>query len=771
MKIATKIVLACTVLCALGVVITGGFIGWKSSVLAEEALYNRASQQLISVREIKKNEIQRYFDQISGQVTTLAGLKSTQEAMLEFTQAFKAYPTNQVSSSDITKLNQYYSNQFGTTYRESNNGQSANESQRLSQIPEIGIALQARYIAVNPNGLGEKHQMESDSLGTDYDGVHKKHHPGIKSFLEQFGYYDIFLVDLDGNIVYSVFKELDFATNLTSGPYQDSGIAVAYREGMKKGNGQFYLEDFYPYYPSYEAAASFISTPVFTQGKRSGVLIFQMPVDEINALMTFDGKWQFAGLGNTGETYLVGPDKLMRSQPRMLIEDDTAYFEALKATGVSNDLVTQISDKGSAIGRQRVDSETLTLALTGQSGMKLSTSSTSGKPVFSAYAPVTAAGMKWAILTELTVEEALRDVEVLVEAEITTALICIVIVVIAAIVLSYMVGNSISQPIRHASEQIKEISHNNDLTSRLTVNGKDEMAELAGALNTLFEHLQGMIRQFAQATDALNSNTRSMSSNMNNTRSAVSEQSHKADSVATAVNQMSASIAEVAQFANRAAEYVTNANHTGNEGMKIGTSLGDEISQLDNEMKTAVEAIERLNAESNSIAEVLDVIQGIAEQTNLLALNAAIEAARAGEQGRGFAVVADEVRSLAGRTQSSTEEIRSKIDALQKETQGVAQSIQHANQTVSLGVETCHQNTDMLGQIVDMLSQLNEMTTQIAAAAAEQKAVTEDISGSITSIADASGAVSEQVNNVDEVIQDLSGQSDGLNKEIAQFKY
>ncbi|MDN3685752.1 methyl-accepting chemotaxis protein [Vibrio sinaloensis] len=189
--------------------------------------------------------------------------------------------------------------------------------------------------------------------------------------------------------------------------------------------------------------------------------------------------------------------------------------------------------------------------------------------------------------------------------------------------------------------QRKKIQHiskkNNDLTQRLEVSGKDEMTELAISLNGLFTHLQSIIGKFAQATDDLNRNTNSMADNMNSTRDAVDDQNHRSESVATAVNQMSASIAEVAQFATRAAEFVKkNANETGSQGVNVGRSLGTEIGQLNQEMQTAVDAIGRLNNETNSIAEVLDVIQGIAEQTNLLALNAAIEAARAGEQGRGF---------------------------------------------------------------------------------------------------------------------------------------
>ena len=172
MKIATKIVLASTILCTLSVVTTGVVVGWRSSDLSETALFKRASQQMVSVRENKKNEIEDYFDQIKYQMLTTANSIGVRDAMLMFGEAFGRYPVWEVSEGDVSKLEDYYRSAFGANYKQLNDGESANEMQKLNMLSPLAKALQARYIGVNPNQLGDKHQLMSDSLGTDYDKAH-----------------------------------------------------------------------------------------------------------------------------------------------------------------------------------------------------------------------------------------------------------------------------------------------------------------------------------------------------------------------------------------------------------------------------------------------------------------------------------------------------------------------------------------------------------------------------------------------------------------------
>ncbi|USD67663.1 methyl-accepting chemotaxis protein [Vibrio sp. SCSIO 43136] len=770
MKIATKIIVACASLCALGVIGSGAFVAYRASTLSEQALFTRATSQLVSIREAKKDEITRYFEFIEQQLIAMAASPATQDAFEAFSSGFESYPIEKVTSSDRQKLSSYYQSSFASTYHSSNQGQNANEGMRLNQISERGVALQARYIGVNSHGLGEKHRLDADGLGTSYDQTHLKYHPATRLFLENFGYYDIFFVDNQGNVVYSVFKELDYATNLVNGPYRDSGLAQAFRMAQNHSSQQISLVDFAPYYPSYEAAASFMSTPVFKAGKRLGTLIFQMPVDEINSIMTNGGRWVESGLGSSGETYLVGSDKLLRSQSRFLLEDMPSYLQALKLSGLSDSVLTQIKQKQSAIGRQPVNSKASNAALGGTSGVELVLDYRNVE-VFSAYTPLEVSGLRWALLSEIDKDEALADLNVLNSAVFNSVALSSLVLVLLSSGCAYVVGAGIVKPIRKAIYKVGKISQQNDLTGRLNEDGRDEVADLAKALNGLFTSLQAIIQDVAMTSTKVHQTVGRISTSMGETRRAVNDQYSRTDTMATAVNEMSASVAEVAQFASKAADSMNDANQTGQKSAQVGQELASQMGELELQMQEANQATERLLVESNSIAEVLDVIQSIAEQTNLLALNAAIEAARAGEQGRGFAVVADEVRTLASRTQSSTEEIRTKIESLQRETNAVASSISGASSSVVTGLERCNTNGEMLEQIVSMLNELSDMNTQIATAATEQSQVTDEISAGITSIAESSLQVSGQTDQIDAETSGLSEQSDVLNHKVSQFRY
>jgi len=342
-----------------------------------------AMSKLEAVRDNKANGLQAYLSRVRSQVITFANSRVVTEGMGQFDAAFSDIE-NSISTSqanaDMQRMSEYYSNEFNPLFTEQN--QKSADLDTMMDIQPIAKVLQTRYIKDNPNPLGSKEVMDKASDGSRYSTLHADYHPVVRNFLQEFGYYDIFFVNTDGDIVYSVFKELDFATNLKDGPYNDTGFAEVAIAANSLEHGQVAMSDLALYSPSYNAPAAFISTPIFSKGQRQGSLVFQMPLDQITGVMS-----ERAGLGETGETYLVGEDHLMRSD---------SYLDPIAHSVVES---FRHPENGKATTTAVVD------ALAG------GTESTviidyNGNPVLSAYAPFQFENLNWALLSEIDVAEA-----------------------------------------------------------------------------------------------------------------------------------------------------------------------------------------------------------------------------------------------------------------------------------------------------------------------------------------------------------------------------
>ncbi len=268
-----------------------------------------AMSKLEAVRDNKANGLQAYLNVVKSQILTFAKSQAVVHGMEKMDIAFHDIEkgvTESAANADMRRMATYYEDEFNPQFVEQNKHSA--DLATMMDIQPIAKVLQTRYIRDNPNPLGSKEVMDAASDGSHYSELHAEYHPVVRQFLAEFGYYDIFFVNDDGDVVYSVFKELDYATNLFKGPYADTGFAEAARLGNDLADGEVAITDMALYSPSYNAPASFISTPIYNGDKRLGNLVFQIPLDKITGVMS-----ERAGLGESGETYLVGEDHLMRS--------------------------------------------------------------------------------------------------------------------------------------------------------------------------------------------------------------------------------------------------------------------------------------------------------------------------------------------------------------------------------------------------------------------------------------------------------------------------
>lgn len=372
------------------------------------------------------------------------------------------------------------------------------------------------------------------------------------------------------------------------------------------------------------------------------------------------------------------------------------------------------------------------------------------------------------------VMQLVADTKLQVEASIAKAQsVAIMVFIISGIIvltLVYLTSRSIIVPVERIYQSINKIRRNNDLTVTIEQIGNDEITIMSKDFNSLIGDFNNLINEVSGALNALNIATENLSESTAATSSGMQDQLHEADMVATAATEMQATIQDISHNTEAAAKKAESTNLSAQQGRSEVESTVAHIRGLSDSLEHASSVVSLLEKDGETIGSVLDVIRAIADQTNLLALNAAIEAARAGEQGRGFAVVADEVRSLAQRTQESTSEIEGIINTLQQRTQEVV-SIMH--QCRSQGDESASQANragELLGAITEDVQTIMEMSTQIAVAIDQQSQVASEVNKNVVSIRDIARNTSGHAANNAQTSEEVSAQARVLFAAIDKFK-
>jgi methyl-accepting chemotaxis protein len=350
-------------------------------------------------------------------------------------------------------------------------------------------------------------------------------------------------------------------------------------------------------------------------------------------------------------------------------------------------------------------------------------------------------------------------------------LILIFISIAASIIMAMYIALNISASLQKLVNRLEDIAEGEgDLTIVVDESAKDETGDLARAFNKFVTKLHKVISEVTDSTDQLSTAAEELSTVSQLTGQGVEKLSGETEQVATAMNEMTVTVQEVARNADQAASSAVEANSHAEKGGNVIKETVASVGRLTSEIDKSSEAIHKLKADSENISSVLDVIKSIADQTNLLALNAAIEAARAGEQGRGFAVVADEVRSLAQRTQQSTSEIELMIDKIQSGTINVVDSMEKSREQTLQVVGKIDETGHVLTLITSSIVSINDMNCQIATAAEEQAAVAEEINRNVVNVQELTTQSAASTSQASTTSHELAKLGEALKNQVRQFK-
>lgn len=456
-----------------------GVIGY---VNATDSLRDAAFQSLAEVRDSRTREVERLFRTIEATVGVHARGQSVIDATTAFSGAAQELDAAELTADEQALLTGYYDEVFGPAL-------AAASGDVVDVAPFVPRAPAARYLQVHytapSSGFADAIAVDDAGDGSTWSSVHAQYHPYFRSMTERLDYEDVLLIDARGIVVYTAYKGVDLGTDLIAGPYRFSALAEAYASAVGGAAvGDVVVTDFEVYPPSLDLPAGWAVTPVVSDGAIIGAMAVELPIARLAAVMTADGDWSRGGLGATGEAYLVGPDGIMRSPSRLLLQDPAAFATAARAAGAPADAVDLAVARGTTLAILPVRTDAVAEAAAGRTGTLIATGYLGGETL-AAYGPVAVAGVDWAVIAELDSTEAFAPV-----ADFTRNLVVSsAVLALIVSVLSLLLARIFVRPLQRLSDAAQRIAAG-ETGVTVDAGSSDEMMRVSAAFNDMSRSLQ-----------------------------------------------------------------------------------------------------------------------------------------------------------------------------------------------------------------------------------------------------------------------------------------